>query len=119
MDITHIQLSPPPHFSPPPSFSPPPAQKRKIQTETSSIITATTNDSTNYQLTSSSWKEELEGLTKESKSTMKTMITENNIKMTTTINENFNEKIKDFQTTLIKTCEEMIAQQMSTITINT
>ena len=50
---------------------------------------------------------------------MKTMITENNIKMTTTINENFNEKFKDFQTTLIKTCEKMIAQQIRTTTINT
>ena len=41
---------------------------------------------------------------------METMIKENNIKMTTTINETFNEKLKDFQTTLMKTCEEMIAQ---------
>ena len=49
---------------------------------------------------------------------METMIKENNIKMTTTINENFNEKLKYFQTTLIKTCEEMIAQQMSIINLN-
>ena len=55
---------PPPHFPPPPSFFPPPAQKRKVQTETSSIITATTNDSANYQLISSSWKDELEDLKK-------------------------------------------------------
>ena len=38
----------------------PSAQKRKVQTETSSLITVTTNDSTNYQLTNSSWKDELE-----------------------------------------------------------
>ena len=42
---------------------------------------------------------------------MKTMTKEHNIKMTTTINENFNEKLKDFQSTLIKTCEEMIAKK--------
>ena len=107
------------NFPPPPSFSPSPAQKRKVQTETSSIITATINDCTNYyQLTLSSWKDELEDLKKESKSTMETMIKENNIKMITTINENFNEKLKDFQTTIIKTCEEMIAQQMSIISLN-
>ena len=46
------------------------------------------------------------------------MIKENNIKMTTTINEKINEKLKDFQTTLIKTCEEIIAQQMSIINLN-
>ena len=111
-------LSLPPNFPPPRSFSPPPAQKRKVQTKTSPIITATTNESTNYQLTSSSWKDELEDLKKESKSTMETMTKENNIKMTTTINENFNEKLKDFQTTLIKTCEEIIAKQMSIINLN-
>ena len=55
---------------------------------------------------------------KESKSTMETMINKNNIKMTTIINENFNEKLKDFQTTLIKTCEENIARQMSIINLN-
>ena len=49
---------------------------------------------------------------------METIIKENNIKMTTTINEKFNEKLKDFQTTLIKICEEMIAQQMSIINLN-
>ena len=110
-------FSQPPNF-PPPSFSPPPAQKRKVQNETSSIITATTNDSTNYQLTSSSWKDELEDLKKESKTTMETMIKENNLKITTTINDNLNDKLKDFQTTLIKTCEEMIAHQMSVINLN-
>ena len=49
---------------------------------------------------------------------METMIKENNFKMTTTINENFNEKLKDFQTILIKQYEEMIAQQMSIINLN-
>ena len=89
------KFSPPPNF-PPPSFSPPVAQKRKVQNETSSIITATTNDSTNYQLTSSSWKDELEDLKKESKTKMEIMIKENNITMTTTINYNLNDKLKDF-----------------------
>ena len=50
--------------------------------------------------------------------TMETMITENNIKMTSTINENFNDNLKDFQTTLLKKCEYMIAQQMSIINLN-
>ena len=49
---------------------------------------------------------------------METNIKENNIKMTTIINENFNKKLKYFQTTLIKTCEDMIAQQMSIIHLN-
>ena len=39
---------------------PPPSQKRNDQTETASIIIATTNDSANYQLTNSSLKEEIE-----------------------------------------------------------
>ena len=34
------------------------------------------------------------------------------------MNDNLNDKLKDFQTTLIKTCEEMIAQQMSVINLN-
>ena len=38
--------------------------------------------------------------------------------MTTTINENFNDTLKDFQTTLIKICEDRIAQQMSIINLN-
>ena len=46
------------------------------------------------------------------------MIKENNITITTTINDNLNDKIKYFQTVLIKTCEEMIAQQMSVINLN-
>ena len=49
---------------------------------------------------------------------METIIKENNITMTTTINENFNETLNDFQTTLIKTCEDMIAQQTSIINLN-
>ena len=38
--------------------------------------------------------------------------------MTKTLNENINEKFKDFQTTLMKTVEEMIAKQMSIINLN-
>ena len=91
------QFSPRPHFLPLLSFYPPPAQKRKVQTEKSFIITATTNDSTNYQLTSSSWIDELKEFKKESKSIMGTMIKENNITMTTTINENFNKSLKNFK----------------------
>ena len=49
---------------------------------------------------------------------METMIKENNIKITTTINGNFNDKLNDFQTTLTKTCEDMNAQQMSIINFN-
>ena len=49
---------------------------------------------------------------------METMIKENNIKITTTINGNFNDKLSDFQTTLIKTCEDMNAQQMIIINFN-
>ena len=62
--LSPFQFSPSSHFPHSPSFSPPLAQKRKVQTETSSIITATRNDSTNHQLTSSSWKDELEELKK-------------------------------------------------------
>ena len=46
------------------------------------------------------------------------MIKENNITMTTTINEKCNDTVKDFQTTPIKTCEDMIALQMSIINLN-
>ena len=38
--------------------------------------------------------------------------------MTTTKNNNLNDKLKDFQTTFIKTCEEMIAQEMSVLHLN-
>ena len=69
----------------------------KVQIEKSFIITVTTNDSTNYQLTSSSWIDELKEFKKESKSIMGTMIKENNITMTTTINENFNKSLKNFK----------------------
>ena len=38
--------------------------------------------------------------------------------MKITINENFNKKLKDFQTILIKTCDKMVAQYMSIINLN-
>ena len=38
--------------------------------------------------------------------------------MTTTIKEHFNKKLKKIQTTLIKACEDMIAQKMSIIHLN-
>ena len=63
-------------------------------------------------------KNEQEDLKKESKSTMETMIKENDIEMTTTANENFNNTLKDFQTILIKTYEDMITQQISIINLN-
>ena len=63
-------------------FSPPPYQKRKVHNETSFINTVTTNDSTNYPLTTSSWKDELNDLKKESNENMKQLINENNITMT-------------------------------------
>ena len=87
------QFSKSPNFNPP-TFQPPPSQKIKVQTETSFIVTATTTDSTNYQLTTSSWKEKLEELTQESKTTMERMIKDNNLTMTTTINESVNETLK-------------------------
>ena len=46
------------------------------------------------------------------------MIKENNNKMTITINESVNETLIDFQNTLIKICEDMIAKQMSIINLN-
>ena len=46
------------------------------------------------------------------------MIKENNTTMTTTIQDSFNEALKVFQITVVKTCEDMIAKQMSTIKIN-
>ena len=49
---------------------------------------------------------------------MKQLINENNTTMTTILNENINEKIKEFQTILMKTVEEMIAKQMSSINLN-
>ena len=49
---------------------------------------------------------------------METMIKENNLMMTSTINESVNETLKGFQTTLIKTCEDMIAQQICIINLN-
>ena len=38
--------------------------------------------------------------------------------MTTTLNENINEQFKEFQNTLMKTVEVMIAKQMSIISLN-
>ena len=46
------------------------------------------------------------------------MIKQNNITITSTIKEGVNETLKGFQTILIKTCEYMIAQQMSIINLN-
>ena len=55
---------------------------------------------------------------KESKTTIKTMTKENNTTMTTTINESVNETLKEFQSILVKICEDTSKQQMSTININ-
>ena len=49
---------------------------------------------------------------------METMIKENNLTKTSTIKKSVNETLKGFQTILIKTCEYMIAQQMSIINLN-
>lgn len=49
---------------------------------------------------------------------METMIKGNNNKVTTSINESINKTLKDFQNTLVKTCEDMIAKQMSIINLN-
>ena len=49
---------------------------------------------------------------------MKQLITENNITMTTNLNESMNENLKEFQSTLMKTVEGMIAKQMSVINLN-
>ena len=49
---------------------------------------------------------------------MKQIINENNTTMTKTLNENINEPFKEFQNTLMKTVEEMIAKQMSIINLN-
>ena len=49
---------------------------------------------------------------------MKQIINENNTTMTKTLNENINETFKEFQNTLMKTVEEMIAKQMSIISLN-
>ena len=110
-------ISPSP-FSLPSQVSPPPYQKRKFNNERSSINTVTKTGLTNYLSTTSSWKDELDELTKESNDNMKQLINENNTTMTTILNENINEKIKEFQTILMKTVEEMIAKQMSSINLN-
>ena len=49
---------------------------------------------------------------------MKQLNNENNTTMTTTLNEHINEKFKEFQNTLMKTVEEMIAKQMTIINLN-
>ena len=49
---------------------------------------------------------------------METMIKENNLTKTSTIKKSVNETLKGFQTILIKTCEDMIAQQMIIINLN-
>ena len=49
---------------------------------------------------------------------MKQPINENNNIMTKTLNENISEKFKEFQTTLMKTVEDMIAKQLSIINLN-
>ena len=49
---------------------------------------------------------------------MKQLINENKNTMTKTLNENINEKFKEFQTTLMKTVEDMIAKQLSIINLN-
>ena len=67
------------------SFSTP-HQKIKVNNETSSINTVTTTDSTNYPIITSSWKDELDELTKESNENMKQLINEINTKMTKTLN---------------------------------
>ena len=66
---------------------------------------ATANDSTNYQTTNLSWKDELEELKKESDPTMKNLIEYNNATMTTTIKDSVNDSVKEFQTTLMKMLE--------------
>ena len=38
--------------------------------------------------------------------------------LTTIIKESINETLKEIESILVKTCEDMIAQQMSTININ-
>ena len=49
---------------------------------------------------------------------MKELINENDNTMTKTLNENINENFKEFQTTLMKTVEDMIAKQLSIINLN-
>ena len=110
--------TPPLPFSLPSQFSPPPYQKREVHNETSSINTVTTTDPTNYPLTISSWKDELDELKKESNVTMKQLINENNATMTTNLNESMNKTLKEFQSTLMKTVEAMIAKTMSVINLN-
>ena len=81
-------------FSLPSQFSQPCFQKQKVHNDTSTINTATTTDSTNYQLTTFSWKDELDELKQASNVTMKQLINENNITMTTNLNKSMHENLK-------------------------
>ena len=49
---------------------------------------------------------------------MKQLINENNATMTTNLNESMNKTLKEFQSTLMKTVEAMIAKTMSVINLN-
>ena len=62
---------PPPPFSLTCYLSPPPFQKQKAHNDTSTIDIATATDSTNYQLTTSFWKDEIDELKQASNVTMK------------------------------------------------
>ena len=109
---------PPSPLSLPSQLSSPPFQKQKVHNDTSTINTVITTDSTNYQLTTSSKKDKLDELKQASNVTMKQLINENNITMTTNLNESMNENLKEFQSTFMKTVEDMIAKQMSVIDLN-
>ena len=102
----------------PSQLSPPSSQKQKVHNDTSIINTVTTTDSTNYQLTTSSLKDELDELKQASNVIMKQLINENNITMTTNLNENMNDNLKEFQSTSMKTVEKLIAKQMNVINLN-
>ena len=49
---------------------------------------------------------------------MKQLINENNITMTTNLNESMNENLKEFQSTFMKTVDDMIAKKMIVINLN-
>ena len=102
---TYIHHPSPFRYNFPPSY-----QKRKVHNKTLSINTVTTTDSTNYPLTISSWKDELDELKKTSNVTMQQLINENNTTMTNTLNKSMNETLKEFQSKLMKTVEELIAK---------
>ena len=56
------------------TWPPPSLQKRKVLNESSYVIIAIATNSTNDQLTSTTWTEELQKLKKEIKSTMENFI---------------------------------------------